>query len=211
MKKLLMSVAALAAVVVLNSCGDGKVPTITLPTDASKPVFDLGDVEAALEDVKIKDATKDTIIEGIDYVGDQELIYKASNESGTAKELRAAIVKVDKLLGNYTANYTGPTAEKPSGNPEAVLIQGEYIKLNIKNLDENSVITAVGDGTDELKITDNTFDAGLDYEYHVSGTIKYAPVDATKKKYEFLTGKLDYTYPNHPELNGSTTITFSKL
>jgi predicted small lipoprotein YifL len=39
MKKLLMTVAALAAVVVLNSCG--KTPTIELPKDDATPVFDL--------------------------------------------------------------------------------------------------------------------------------------------------------------------------
>jgi len=110
MKKLFVSIVALATVLVVTSCGkeDNTKPEITLPTDAL--VIDLGDEVAALVGVEAKDdkdgdvTSKVKVTGGFDFVGNSTLTYTVTDEAtNTATETRPVTVKSNKLFGNYSA------------------------------------------------------------------------------------------------------------
>ncbi len=137
MKKLFVSIVAIATVLAFTSCGDDTTaPDITLPTDASTFISDLGDQTAALEGVTAKDkkdgdVTNSLTVSGLDYVGTGSLTYSAkdnANNVGTAQ--RAVTIKTDKLFGNYLVKENGATS---GYNVEAKKSGSDIAKLLITN------------------------------------------------------------------------------
>ena len=122
MKKILLSMAALAFVLVFASCGNDKnAPVITLPTDEATPVFDLGDAEAALAGVTANDdvdgdVTANLTVTGLDYAGAATLTYsvvdQANNEGTIGRE---AIISTGRLGGHY--NVSSKDVDDPSADP----------------------------------------------------------------------------------------------
>ena len=141
MKKLFLSTIALAMVFVFTSCKDDVTPPeITLPTDASVPVFQLGDKTAALNGVTAKDkkdgdVTSNLGVEGLEYVDSAAtLIYSVSDEAANmAVATRTATISAEKLFGSYTISemdddlggdpevYNVTVAESASGKSTLVI------------------------------------------------------------------------------------------
>ena len=124
MKKILLSVAALAFVLVFASCGkDNNAPVITLPTDDATPVFDLGDVEAALAGVTANDdvdgdVTANLTVTGLDYAGAATLTYAVVDQAGNEGTIgREVIISTGRLGGHY--NVSSKDLDDPSADPYA--------------------------------------------------------------------------------------------
>jgi hypothetical protein len=87
--------------------GNGRNITITLPADDNILIVDLGDSIAAMQGIVIKNdkgkqITEGIVIEGLDEVGNKELIYTVTESGGKiVQKSRSAIVRADKLLGLY--------------------------------------------------------------------------------------------------------------
>ncbi len=155
MKKLFLSTIALAMVFAFTSCKDDVTPPeITLPTDASVPVFQLGDKTAALNGVTAKDkkdgdVTSNLGVEGLEYVDSAAtLIYSVSDEAANmAVANRTATISAEKLFGNYGVSEI---VVGGSGNPDTynVTVGASQVKgkaaLIIDNFYESWQATFVG-------------------------------------------------------------------
>ena len=151
MKKLLVSVVALAMAFAVTSCNpeDLTAPEITLPSDAL--VLDLGDKEAALKNVIAKDkedgdiAAANIQIVGLDFVGGSTLTYSIADKAGNVGTAeRKVSIKPDKLFGNYLAKQNGA---ETGYNVEVKKSGSDNTKLIMTNFAGNDFIaTFEGDG-----------------------------------------------------------------
>jgi hypothetical protein len=211
MKKLAVSVVALATVFAFTSCNseDTVAPVITVPDNAL--VIDLGDTEAALEGVtasddKDKDVTTYLTVEGVDYVGIGTLTYSAkdkANNEGTAE--RAVTIKAGKLKGTYLVDESGPSYETGNDTTIRYSFTGEEhpadnTTLSIKGFfgNPNYVATFKGDGkSTTLNLEPLNVNVGTDASpvtMTLTGTIEYIKKSATE--YVLSSGKTKATYSN---------------
>lgn len=160
MKKLLVSVVALATVITFTSCGDDeKAPEITLPTDATTLVIDLGDETKAKEGVTAKDdkdgdVTNSLTIVGLDYVGNGGLTYYAKdNANNEGKATRPATITATKLTNKtYKANEVGDDGSTDTYDV-TVVASSSNIKVVINNFyGANYTATFAGDGASQTMI-----------------------------------------------------------
>jgi hypothetical protein len=115
MKKLFLSIVAVATMLVFTSCtkDNETPPTITVPATAL--TIDLGDEKTALEGVTAKDdkdvdVTSSLRVEGLNFVGVGTLTYSAEDKTGLIGTLKRPVtIKPDKLFGTYkvTENEVG--------------------------------------------------------------------------------------------------------
>jgi predicted small lipoprotein YifL len=191
MKKLLVSVVALATVITFTSCGDDeKAPEITLPTDATTLVIDLGDETAALAGVTAKDdkdgdVTNSLRVEGLDYVGNGGLVYYAKdNGNNEGKATRPATITSTKLAGTYFVTQTG--AEDKTYTSTVTKSSQSDTKLVVSNLDANAdfSVVFVGSGNSTtMTMEPHTF-TSEGYEGVMSGTLEYKKSGTSYVLYE---------------------------
>lgn len=206
MKKSILSVLAIALAFAFTGCKDDLVaPEITLPEDATAPVFQLGDTQSALEgvtanDAKDGDVTANLSVLGLDYVGNTTLVYSAfdaANNVATAE--RPAVVSAARLCGDYLVSSVDQSF------PDTAIVYAAKVKLSpisatrilIENIgDLNVEGEAYGDGTNTLVI-DCAINAGAGAG-QVKGTITYGPT-STEGQYTLLVANYTVTFTNDPQ------------
>lgn len=197
MKKSILSVLAIALAFAFTGCKDDLVaPEITLPEDATAPVFQLGDTQSALEgvtanDAKDGDVTANLSVLGLDYVGNTTLVYSAfdaANNVATAE--RPAVVSAQRLCGSYSVSSKGDDFQDPIIYNATVKISSiSATRILIENFgDLNTEGEAYGDGTNTLVIDCAIPTAAGTAQ--VKGTITYGPT-STEGIYTLLVA--DYT------------------
>ena len=212
MKKLLVSVVAIAFV--FASCGkdDVTAPVITVPTDAL--VMDLGDNAAALKDVTAKDdqdgdlATANIQIQGLDFVGKSTLTYSIADKAenvGTAK--REVTIKADKLFGGYAV------VEKNDDNGTSMNYDVQVVKSGTSQTDllmnnfygyDNVKFSGTGNST---TLTMEEYKAVKDGEnFAISGSASYKK-GTTQYEIVTVTFKVVWDEPTWDDDN--FTMTFS--
>ena len=207
MKKLLVSVVALAMAFAVTSCGkeDVTIPEISLPID--ELVVDLGDAEAALKNVTAKDdkdgdVTNSLTVEGLDYVGDGTLTYYAKDNAGNVGSVKKSVtIKPDKLFGNYLVKQNG---SETGYNVEAKKSGSDNTKLIISNFANNNLTaTLQGDGVSTV-LTIVSFQ--VEDEDGVKGTIT-GKINYKKgtNQYEFVSGDYKVVWDDG-EVNSFTLV-----
>jgi hypothetical protein len=209
MKKLAVSLVALATVFAFTSCNseDTVAPVITVPSDAL--VIDLGDTEAALKGVtanddKDKDVTTYLTVEGLDYVGIGTLTYsvkdKANNE-GTAT--RPVTIKAEKLTGvSYSVQEAAPYETtkyvvdvQKSSDQTKVVLSNFYGQSNLAPVFE-------GDGKSmTFTVKNYPITSGGD-NGSIDGTLSYKK---SSSNYEFYECKYSVTWSDGEVENHTAT------
>ena len=189
-------------------------PKITLPTDATVPVFQLGDTEAALKDVTAKDnidgdVTANISVDGIQYVADNAiLMYSVSDEAGNiATAQRVATVSAEKLFGSYTVSEID---DDLGGDPETYNVTVNESAsgkgaLVINNLyDNNWTIVLKGTknvATLEAEPLNITLGGGK------NGTITGTATYSNDGTYKLLTFKYKISFTGEEPMNYTATFT----
>ena len=206
MKRLFVSVVALAATMAFTSCGG-----ITFTGLEKDLTIDLGDRTAALDGVSAKgkkDIPKEDItIVGLDYVGVGKLTYTAKEDSEEATDTRNVTIKPDKLFGNYGVSdvdlINGGTpltynveAKKSATETKLVITNwggqgwdatfvgnGSSMKLTMESIDLGNGTASVT-GTAEYHTLNNGYEI-----YQVEYTIVYADGTTPTEKYKATLSK----------------------
>jgi len=212
MKKLLVSVVALAMAFAVTSCGkdDVTAPEITLPSD--ELVIDLGDDEAAFKNVTAKDdkdgdVTNSLTVEGLDYVGKGTLTYYAKDNAGNVgKEEKNVTIKADKLFGGYAVvekcEEDGVTQTYDVQVAKSGVSQTELLMNNFYGYDN---VRFIGDGK-STTLTMEKFNATADGEkFEITGSATYKKGTS---QYEIVTATFKVTWEDTDFGVDNYTMTF---
>ncbi len=214
MKKVFLSTVVIAIAFAFTSCKDDiTAPEITLPTDATVPVFQLGDTEAALKDVtandkKDGDVTANISVDGIQYVADSAtLVYSVSDEAGNiATAQRVATISAEKLFGSYTVSEID---DDLGGDPETYNVTVNESAsgkgaLVINNLYDNNW-TIVLKGTKNVATLEaEPLNITLGGE---NGTITGTATYSNDGTYKLLTFKYKISFTGEEPMNYTATFT----